>query len=274
MTAGSQLSAGIAPATLKLYQGGQVLICPRSRLSINSDNRGLMLGMDAGSLEIALQVNPGSTDFVFTPDMSVRLAGPGTYHFALGVTGQGNTCYKPLPGNAAGIVVSELMGSEEYGIAADQAASFPGGKVSARTALAGECGCPLPSPTLRAEATAEATPNAAPEKNARAPASSLSGSDAGSVHESEKASSQVTVETPFVFSANAPPAPARVQYSLLPNVFLAQEDVNPVVLKEKEASNPQPVATPAAAIADNSGKKEKKGFLARFKGFFTGLFHR
>ena len=277
VTAGSQLSAGVAPATLKLYSGGQVRMCPGSRLSINSDARGLMLGMDAGAIEVNFHVDPNSTDIVFTPDLSVRLSGSGIYHFAMGVTGQGDTCFKPLAGNAAGVVLSEVMGSDEYGVAADQSAFFPGGKLSARTALASNCGCPAPPPALRAESSPGTVAPSAPGNSPAAPAPGIASTEAAanrSAQESEP--SNPVVEAPFVFSANAPPAPARVQFSSLPNVFLAQEDVDPAVLPEKATAPTVEKTSPtsAAPAADNDSKKEKKGFMARLKGFFTGLFHR
>ena len=37
---GSELSAGIAPATLKLARGGQVRICPNSGLNVTAMARG------------------------------------------------------------------------------------------------------------------------------------------------------------------------------------------------------------------------------------------
>jgi hypothetical protein len=276
VVAGSQLSAGVAPAILKLYHGGQVRMCPKTKLSINSDARGLMLGMDAGAVEVDFQLEQNSTDIVFTPDLSIRLAGAGVYHFAFGVNGRGDTCFKPLPGNAAGIVLSELMGSDEYGIAADQTAFFPGGKLSARTALTTECGCPPPPPSVRAEASPGTSPTPS-ETSATKPAPGLHSSEAAPTSPAEgNQKGQGPVEAPFVFSANAPPAPASVQFSTLPNIFLAQNEVDPAVLPQKEAlpTVQEPKPTPAASAADNSGKKEKKGFMARLKGFFTGLFHR
>lgn len=275
VTAGSQLSAGVAPATLKFYRGGQVRICPRSRISVNSDGRGVMLGMDAGMMEVDLQIDQNSTDIVFTPDLTIRLAA-GVYHFALGVTGQGDTCFKPLPGNASGIVLSELAGSEEFGIAADQNAFFPGGNLGARTALTSECGCPPPPPVLKAEAT-PSTPLASPQNPANAVTHSVTQSEPRPAASPESAQpSHLAVQAPFVFSANAPPAPARVEYSALPNLFLAQEDIDPAVLPLKDSAPAidQKKPTSAAPAADNPGKKEKKGFMSRLKGFFTGLFHR
>ena len=96
---GSQLSAGIAPATLKLFRGGQVRICPRSGLSATTSGQGLMLATGAGAIEIDYQLNQQVTDVLITPDFNVMLVGPGTFHFALGVNKSGDTCVKPLPGN-------------------------------------------------------------------------------------------------------------------------------------------------------------------------------
>ena len=47
---GSELSAGIAPATLKLARGGQVRICPNSGLNVTGSGQGLMLATGAGAL--------------------------------------------------------------------------------------------------------------------------------------------------------------------------------------------------------------------------------
>src|SRR6516164_4669781 len=49
---GSELTAGIAPATLRLARGGQVRICPQSQLSVDSSGEGLTLGMGAGAIEV------------------------------------------------------------------------------------------------------------------------------------------------------------------------------------------------------------------------------
>ena len=85
------------------------------------------------------------------------------------------------------------------------------------------------------------------------------------------------VDAPFVFSARPssarPYSVARLQVSTLPNVFFVQEQVDPVVLKEKppevslkaEAQQPRPV---------EKLKMEKKGFLGRIKGFLGSIFHR
>lgn len=273
VTSGTELSAGIATAVLKLNKGGQVRICPNGKVSINTDARGLMLGMDTGAMEVNLQLEPNATDIVFTPDLSIRLAGSGVYHFAVGLNGQGDTCFKPLRGNAAGIVVSELMGSDEYGIVADQTAFFPGGKLSAKTSLTSECGCPAPSP---AKVFAETKPPAAGDHPTPSPAAGNSAvaSEVASPSSEGNRPSHTSVEAPFVFSANAPPTPARVQFSSLPNVFLTQEDFDPPVLSDKGSVPADQQAKSTSSPPAGDSQNPKKGLLGKIKGFFTGLFHR
>jgi len=242
-----------------------------------------MFGMDAGAVEVEIKVEKESTDVVFTPDLSVRLSSSGAYHFALGVNSQGDTCFRPLKGNAAGVVVSELMGSDEEGIAGDQAALFHGGKLAGRSAISGECGCPPPPPVLTSQA---GTPSPTqPSSVAPAPASSptpapVAIAAASPAPEERSQQAHTTVEAPFVFSAV--PAPARVQFSSLPNVFLTQKDVDPSVPVERDkqavsSAQEKSTTTSSTATAGDAAKpekKEKKGFFGHLKGLFTGLFHR
>ena len=273
---GSELSAGMAPALLRLARGGQVRICPQSRVSVNSGGQGMMLGMGVGAAEIDYGVAAGATDVVFTPDFEIRLAGPAHYHFALGVTSSGNTCFKPLLGNTSGVVFSELLGQEIFGAGAEEATLFAEGKVGRRSALTESCGCPAPAVK---QAIVQPEPPAAPKAEssshagtATAEATARPSSDQGD----QPAQNHIEVETPFVFSGNAAAVPgtvAKIQFSSLPNTVFAQEDPEPIVLVESHSApaqetkaEPTPSPTPA--------KKEKKGFMARFKGLFGGLFHR
>jgi len=94
----------------------------------------------------------------------------------------------------------------------------------------------------------------------------------------------VEVETPFVFSAHDPARPntaAKLNFSTLPNVFFAQEEDEPTILVEKPAEvsikskTPEPAPKNGANDSNNEeSKKEKKGFLARVKGFFGSIFRR
>jgi hypothetical protein len=286
---GSELSAGIAPATLKLARGGQVRICPRSGLSVTANGQGLMLATGTGTVELDYQLNQQVADVLITPDFNVMLVGPGTFHFALGVNKRGDTCMRPLPGNVSEVAFTELLGTGVYKANPNQSMLFRGGKLASPAALTEECGCPPVAPVMRAEAQPSPTPAPATESNttpkpdrvavaSNEPTSPLPPEKPGQVH--------VQVDAPFVFNARSGPRPysvAKVQFSSLPNVYFVQEKVDPVVLTEKqpevslnaeaqkaeaqkaEAQPPKPAETP---------KKEKKGFMGRVKGFFGSLFHR
>jgi hypothetical protein len=273
---GSELSAGIAPATLKLVRGGQVRICPHSGLNVTSSGQGLMLATGAGTLEIDYQLNQQAADVLMTPDFNVTLVGPGTFHFALGVNKKGDTCVKPLPGNASEVTFSELLGTGIYKAGPDQTMVFRGGKLDAKTALTGECGCPPAAPMMRVETQPSPTPrDEAPKPTERVAVASnettspLPPDKPGQVH--------VQVDTPFVFSARPatgrPYSVAKVQFSSLPNIYFVQEKVDPIVLTDKQ---PDVSLTASAGTpkTEEKPKKEKKGFVGRVKGFFGSLFHR
>jgi hypothetical protein len=274
---GSELSAGIAPATLKLTRGGQVQICPHSGLNVTSNNEGLMLATGAGNIEIEYQLNRQVADVVITPDFNLTLVGPGTFHFALGVSKKGDTCMKPLQGNTAEVTFTELLGTGIYKSQPNQAVLFRGGKLDASAPLAGDCGCPPVAPVMRAETTPVPTP--AKDNNATSgdkvavasnePTSALPPDKPGQVH--------IQVDAPFVFSARPttgrPYSVAKVPLSKLPNTYFVQEKVDPIVLMEKKPE----VSLKADAEApkpQDKPKQEKKGFMGRVKGFFGSLFHR
>jgi hypothetical protein len=273
---GSELSAGIAPATLKLARGGQVRICPNSGLNVTTSGQGLMLATGAGALEIEYELKEQAADVVITPDFNLSLVGPGIFHFALGINKKGDTCMKPLSGHASEIMFSELLGTGAYKAGPDQKVLFRGGKLDGKTVLAAECGCPAAAPVMRAEAQPTAKPmNDLPKPveqvavTSNEATSPLPPDKPGQVH--------VQVDTPFVFSARPgagrPYAVAKVQFSSLPNAYFVQEKVDPVVLVEK----PLEVSLKASADAskpEEKPHKEKKSFMGRVKGFFGSLFHR
>ncbi len=241
VVSGSELSAGIAPATLKLYRGGQVRICPRSGLSISAGGHGLMLATGTGAVELDYQLSQEAIDVVITPDFNITLVGPGAFHFAMEVSKRGDTCVKPLPGNSSEVSFSELLGTGTYKAKADEAIFFPGGKIEGHTVFTGECGCPPTAPVLRAESQPTAAPPKENEDAARPkpaervmvasndPTAPTPPEHPGQVH--------VEVDAPFVFSARSsavgPYAVAKLQISTLPNVFFVQEQVDPLVLTAK-----------------------------------------
>src|ERR1051326_5266991 len=201
VVSGSDLAAGIAPATLKLYRGGEVRICPHSGLNVAAGGRGLTLATGAGSLEVEYELTQESADILITPDFNVTLAGPGKFHFAFGVSKNGNTCVKPLAGNSGEISFAESLGSGSYKSKADESVLFLGGKLDQHSDFTGECGCPAPAPIMRAAPQpTPALPAPAPTPVPEKPAAMAE--NAGPAAASDSASQiHVEVDTPFVFSA-------------------------------------------------------------------------
>jgi len=259
VASGSQLSAGQSVASLILSRGGQIRICPRSSISVNSvpNNEGLLLALESGSLEINYPINVLS-DTLITPDFKLLLVGPGTFHFALGFNNLGDTCMRGLRGNTSAIIVSESMGNGTYQVKPDEQVLFSKGKLSGRNSDRVSCGCPAPPvPVQRAQQT--------PADN---PTAELPPQKPDDVH--------IKVDVPMVYRANAGESPAEpepaytvatIRFSTLPDVFTMQETVEPGVLSVA----PPKKAAPPKAAAD---KKEKKGFWGGLKGFFGSLFHR
>lgn len=237
-------------------------LCPKSGLGINSvpGNDGLLFSMSAGVVEVNYTVRDFA-DTLVTPDFRILMAGPGTFHFALGVNSRGDTCVKPMPGNTSRLIVSEVFGTGTYQIKEDEAVLFAAGKLSGRTAITEECGCPAAAPIQRAAAPVDtSTPSTVPNPAALAPPD-------------KPEPAKAVVETPFVFSAKGASPPysvARVKFSSLPNVFLLQEKVTPSVPIETKSEVSAKTEEPPVSKKE---KKEKKGFMGKVKGFFSGIFH-
>ncbi|HET7872898.1 MAG TPA: hypothetical protein VFL42_10340 [Terriglobales bacterium] len=280
VVAGSELSAGAAPARFRLNRGGQMRLCPRSNLTVNSGTFGLMFTMTAGAMELDYRLAPRGSDILLTPDFSLQLTGPGVYHFAIGVDKTGNTCFKSLPGNVSQVVLSELLGTATYRPKPGDALTFEGGKLASVSPLAGNCGCPPAGPVMVAagplpEALKTVSANGAAPASGSATAAASPGNSQlppdqpGQVH--------VEVDTPFVFSARGakPYSVAKINFATLPNVLFLQEKVDPVVLVQKPAEvSPAEKNEPVATVRAPGQKKENKGFFGKLKGFFGSIFHR
>ena len=251
---GSAVTAGSAPASLRLTRGGEMRICPGTSVSVaaSPSGRELMMSLSTGAIETHYTL-AASADSIVTPDFRIQLPGPGTFHFAFSSDAAGNACVRSLENNTASVIVSELLGDGTYQVRPGQTVFFHGGQVSKADDIGQPCGCPAPPPVMKAE-----VPPAPPAGSV--PTAALPQPKPGDV--------QVMVEAPFVFRAEELPGPApspvvaHLQLTRLP-----QPAVPP------PAVAPPPKPAPDAAKQAASAKPAKKGFLGRVSAFFAGIFH-
>ncbi len=257
---GSSIQAGAQAATLKLERGGNLLVCPGTKLSVTASQSGreLMFSLNSGNLEMNYPIG-ASADTLLTPDLHLLMPGPGTVHVAVHVTPQGDTCVQSLPWNASAIVVSETMGDATYQVKHDEAVLFKGGHLSEAVRSKQNCGCPVSPPTQVAKAAPPPPPPAEPKSAPRAqPAKPLP---------TPTPEEHVAVEAPFVFRANdpAPDLTEMVATLKLENNKVLQ--LEPVVLPPPGKKGTGQPAT------DTATKQQKHGLFSRIGAFLATVFH-
>jgi len=291
IASGSSVTAGSDTAVLRLAGGGEIRVCPGATVSVtpSQTKRDLMFGMSTGALEAHYTLK-ASADTVLTPDFRILFAGPGEFHYAISADAHGNTCVRALKGNTSSAIVSELMGDRIYQVRPAEQAVFHSGqidKVDSDVPL--ECGCPPPSPQMRAEA--QYAPNVPdselPEKvriggSGTPPATVSAGSaSVGSLGAGTSGAPlsngpetaplpapqpndiHTQVDAPLVFTAKNRAAAA------LPPPAQAAKDL-PV-----QDSSTQPVHLDTVIQSPQPEKQkptEHRGFFRRVGGFFAGLF--
>jgi hypothetical protein len=284
---GSSVTAGDAPAALKLTRGGEVRICPKTTMSVtaSANGRNLMFGMNTGSIEAHYTLT-SNADAVMTPDFRILLAGPGIFHFAISSDAQGNACVRALPQNTASLIVSELNGEGTYQVKPNVQVVFKNGKVTDPSPFVPpDCGCPEPPPAIIESAKAE-PPSKAPEPvevkvdpNIRIPGptpTELVPTSHRSVPMPEAPKTQpeaqhMEMETPLVFQAGNKDQEMEMVVSRLRltsgPAFADPVGLPPEPPKVTPAANKQP-----AALASNSSPQKKGGFFGKMRSFFASIF--
>lgn len=292
---GSSITAGSETAVLRVSGGGEIRVCPGTTVSVtpSQTKRDLMLGLSTGAIETHYTLR-ASADAVLTPDFRILFAGPGEFHFAISADAHGNTCVRALPGNTSSAIVSELMGDRIYQVKPAEQAVFHSGqidKVDAEVPL--ECGCPAPSPVMRADAPfapnvpdaelpgsqtpervrvggndpaalvpAPAKPVAAASSNASATRLS-NGPETAPLPASKPDDVHVQVDAPLVFTAknrtaSSPSAPV--------------EAAKDPPVQDSTAQQPHQDAVVQSLPPEKQQKPEHRGFFRRVGGFFARIF--
>ena len=253
---GSSIQAGAQAATLKLERGGNLLICPGTRLSVTASQSGreLMFSLNSGSLEMNYPIG-ASADTLLTPDLRLLMPGPGTVHVAVNVTSQGDTCVQSLPWNAAAVVVSETMGDATYQVKPEEAVLFKAGHVGEAVRSKQNCGCPISPPTRIAKA---ASPPPVEPKPGQPTTSAALPAPSPDEH--------VAVEAPFIFRATDPAPNLTVIVASLKLERNKVIQLDPVVL-------PPPQTSAKSKSAETASKQQKHGFFSRVSTFLTTIFH-
>ena len=255
---GSTVSAGAETALLKLSRGGEVRVCARTQVSLetSASGRDLMLALNSGALEASYSLG-ATADAVMTPDFRILAAGPGTVHFALGVDPRGDTCVRSLASNTTSLLVSELLGDGAYQVKPSEQVVFRDGRVTTADHALADCGCPAAPATLQAAAPA---PTPSPQTAEQAPTEPTP--PAQNVH--------VQVEAPFVFRASDPEPPMEemvAQLRLEPAPQWPDFSVGPPAAAAGLANG-----APAPAPPSDSKSRSRPRFFGRLRAFFASIF--
>jgi hypothetical protein len=252
---GSQVTAGDGAAVLKLERGGELRICPKTNLSLSADAAGkaLVLGLNAGAMELNYSL-PTAADLLLTPDFRLQLISPGSFHLAISVAADGDTCLRSLAGNDAAVFIAEAIGSDSYQLSPGKSVMFRAGKISGATQAPAVCGCPERTPEMVAKSEPAATAPETPKEMAK---------DAEAVPEHGAAAVAEHVEMDSTFAYRGDKS-VQDYYGAVARLSTSTDNSQLALALLPKVSGPQAEAPQAA------GKKD--GRLRRLRKFFAGLF--
>ena len=275
---GSQVSAGDGVALLKLERGGEVRICPKTNLSLSTDQSGnaLVLGLNAGAMELNYSLS-SAADSLITPDFRLQLISPGSFHLAISVAGSGDTCMRTLPGNDASVFIAEMMGGGAYQLSPGRSVMFRAGKISGATDAPASCGCPDVKAELPEAAPSNQTDTLTPAQLSKQLASDLAAQLATQFESQAAAQSQAAppsasteaavqgephlkIESSFVYRGSEA---AEDYYATVARLSLSTDDSGLAKALLPQVSPPEPIITPP---------DKKAGRLQRMGGFLRRMF--
>lgn len=291
IASGSAVTAGSETAVLRVSGGGEVRVCPGTTISVtpSQTKRDLMLGLSTGAIEAHYSLR-ASADTVLTPDFRILFAGPGEFHFAISADAHGNTCVRALKGNTSSAIVSELMGDRIYQVKPAEQAVFHSGQIDkVDTEVPLECGCPPPSPAMRAQVSyapnvpdselpekvriggseTPAPPSGSSSLDATArPASGAgirlsNGPETAPLPASQPNDIHVQVDAPLVFTPKI-----RAAAALPPPVQEAKD----LPVDDSPARQVHLDALIQSPPPQKQDKPEHRGFFRRVGGFFASIF--
>jgi hypothetical protein len=212
-------------------------------------------------------------------------AGPGEFHFAISADAHGNTCVRSLKGNTSSAIVTELIGDRIYQVRPTEQAMFHSGQIDkVDTDVPLECGCPPPSPLMRAQApyapnvpdaelpaqariggseTALASAHNASLGGSPSPTALSNGPETAPLPASNPNETHVQVDVPFVFT------PKNRAAAALPPPVQATKELPVEDTTVRQVHLDTVVATP---VQEKPNTPEHKGFLHRVKGMFSSIF--